>query len=58
MMPMKQLFGAVLSALTGKACSEDSNRTDRTVVLDSWWWSVDYAKSGGVTGPASSLSTI
>ena len=44
-MRMRQLFGAVvLSALIGTACSEDSNRTDRIVVLDSWW-SLDYAKN-------------
>jgi hypothetical protein len=44
-MRMKQLFGAlVLSALIRTACSEDSNRTDRIVVLDSWW-SLDYAKN-------------
>lgn len=44
-MRIKQLFGAViLSALIGTACSEDSNRTDRIVVLDSWW-SLDYAKN-------------
>lgn len=45
-MRMKQLFGAValLSALTGKAWAENSNRTDRIVVLDSWW-SLDYAKN-------------
>lgn len=41
---MKHLFGAIiLSALIVTACSEDSNRTDRIVVLDSWW-SLDYAK--------------
>jgi hypothetical protein len=45
MMRIKQLFGAViLSALIGTACSEDSNRTDRILVLDSWW-SLDYAKN-------------
>jgi hypothetical protein len=45
-MQIKQIFGAViLSALFGTACSEDSNRTDRIVVLDSWW-SLDYAKGG------------
>jgi hypothetical protein len=42
---MKHFFGAViLSALIGTACSEDSNRTDRIVVLDSWW-SLDHAKT-------------
>jgi hypothetical protein len=41
----QQLFGAViLSASLATACSEDSNRTDRIVVLDSWW-SLDYAKN-------------
>ena len=40
-----KLFGAVvLSALIGTACSEDSNRTDRIVVLDSWW-SLNYGKT-------------
>ncbi len=43
---MKHLFGVIiLSALIGTAaCSEDSNRTDRIVVLDSWW-SLDFAKN-------------
>jgi hypothetical protein len=43
---MKHLIGVmILSALIGTAArSEDSNRTDRIVVLDSWW-SLDYAKN-------------
>jgi hypothetical protein len=42
---INQLVGAaILSALIVTGCSEDSNRTDRIVVLDSWW-SLDYAKN-------------